>query len=107
MVPCRRPCARRSRNEASRRAPFSPARCRPPRPLSATDVSTLRVAYVLNVFPRISETFIAGELAELRRRGVEVRILSLKPPAEGPSHDMIGRAGLLGQVFYEEGPYRE
>jgi len=70
-------------------------------------MSSLRVAYVLNVFPRISETFIAGELAELRRRGVEVRILSLKSPAEEPSHDVIDCAGLLGQVFYEEGLYRE
>ncbi len=27
-----------------------------------------RVAYLVNVFPKLSETFIAGELAELRRR---------------------------------------
>ncbi|HYR45909.1 MAG TPA: glycosyltransferase family 4 protein [Thermoanaerobaculia bacterium] len=70
-------------------------------------MSSLRVAYVLNVFPKISETFIAGELGELRRRGVELRILSLRRPAEEPRHDTIARAGLLEHVFYEEGPYRE
>ncbi len=67
----------------------------------------LRVAYVLNVFPKISETFIAGELGELHRRAVELRILSLRRPAEEPRHDAIARAGFLEHVFYEEGPYRE
>jgi len=28
-----------------------------------------RVAYVVNRFPKLSETFITGELAEIRRRG--------------------------------------
>jgi len=70
-------------------------------------MSSLRVAYVLNVFPRISESFIAGELAELTRRGIGVRILSLRHPAEEPRHDVIARARLLDQTFYEEALYRE
>src|ERR1043166_4129340 len=53
-----------------------------------------RLAYVLQIFPKISETFIAGELAELRRRGVEVRILSLLPPRAEIQHRFIRRAGL-------------
>jgi hypothetical protein len=36
----------------------------------------------VKVFPKISETFIASELAELHRRGVELRILSLQPPVK-------------------------
>jgi glycosyltransferase involved in cell wall biosynthesis len=70
-------------------------------------MSSLRVAYVLNVFPKVSETFIAGELGELHRRGVELRILSLRRPAEESRHGTIARAGLLEHVFYDEGPYRE
>jgi len=53
-----------------------------------------RLAYVLHIFPKISETFIAGELAELRRRGVELRILSLLPPRAEVQHDIIRLAGL-------------
>src|SRR5213593_3070401 len=53
-----------------------------------------RVAYVINVFPKLSETFIAGELAELRRRGVELRVLSLRQPQESLRHEIIARAGL-------------
>lgn len=60
-----------------------------------------RIAYVLNIFPKISETFIAGELAELRRRGVELRILSLLPPRNEPQHEIIKRAGLDKLVEYD------
>ena len=70
-------------------------------------MSRLRVAYVLNVFPRVSEAFIAGEIAELARRGVEIQILSLRLPADEPRHGVIARERLLERTFYEEGPYRQ
>jgi len=54
----------------------------------------MRVAYVVNVFPKLSETFIAGELAELRRRGVNLRVLSLQQPKETLRHDFIAQAEL-------------
>src|SRR2546428_4957029 len=59
-----------------------------------------RVAYVVNVFPKLSETFIAWELAELRRRGVEVCILSLRPPDEGRRHEFIAQTGLEERTVY-------
>ncbi len=60
-----------------------------------------RIAYVLNIFPKISETFIASELAELRRRGVEVLILSLNPPKEEIHHRMVDEFGLLERTIYD------
>jgi len=60
-----------------------------------------RVAYVVNVFPKLSETFIAGELAELRRRGVEVRVLSLRLPTEELRHDIVSRADLENITCYQ------
>ena len=59
-----------------------------------------RVAYVVSTFPKISETFIIGELAELRRRAVEVRVLSLKPCAEAMCHESVRSAGLLERTTY-------
>jgi glycosyltransferase involved in cell wall biosynthesis len=53
-----------------------------------------RIAYVANVFPKLSETFIANELAELRRRGIEVRVLSLRQPTDTLRHEVIAQAGL-------------
>jgi glycosyltransferase involved in cell wall biosynthesis len=42
----------------------------------------LRVLYVVSLFPCWSETFIVREIATLLAAGVDVRILSLKPPHE-------------------------
>src|SRR2546427_6152162 len=65
-----------------------------------------RVAYVVNVFPKLSETFIAWELAELRRRGVKVCILSLRPPDEGRRHEIVREAGLEERVIYDPKEFR-
>src|SRR6266496_550024 len=59
-----------------------------------------RVAYVVNVFPKLSETFIATELAELRRRGIELRVLSLREPKESLRHEIIAQAGLDAVTCY-------
>src|SRR5262245_47375239 len=66
-----------------------------------------RIAYVINVFPKLSETFIASELAELRRRGIELRILSLRQPTELVRHELIARAGLDKLVCYEPARFPE
>lgn len=60
-----------------------------------------RVAYVVSTFPKLSETFIIGELVELQRRGVEARVLSLKRPEEEMYHDSVRAAGLLDRTTYE------
>jgi len=59
-----------------------------------------RIAYVVQDFPKLSETFIAGELAELRRRGVEVRILSRKQLQEQLLHSFIADDGLDRLAVY-------
>lgn len=66
------------------------------------DGRPLRVAYLINVFPKLSETFIANELAELRRRGLELRILSLRQPEEGLRHAFIEQAGLEALTCREQ-----
>jgi len=57
----------------------------------------LRVAFVLKGYPRLSETFIAQEIAALERRGLDIVIVSLRRPTESRRHrvhDEI-RAALL------------
>jgi glycosyltransferase involved in cell wall biosynthesis len=57
----------------------------------------LRVAFVLKGYPRLSETFIAQEIAALERRGLEILIVSLRQPTDArrhPVHDEI-RAAIL------------
>ncbi len=57
-----------------------------------------RVLYVLSQFPSLSETFIAREIQALIDRGVDVRILSLKTPAEGIVQPQA--AALAHRVLY-------
>src|SRR6476659_6628228 len=68
-------------------------------------MTPLRIAYIVNVFPKISETFIAYELAELRRRGIELLVLSLRQPTEMLRHEIIGRAGLDSLVCYDSAEF--
>jgi glycosyltransferase involved in cell wall biosynthesis len=56
-----------------------------------------RVAFVLKGYPRLSETFIAQEIAALERRGLEILIVSLRRPTDArrhPVHEEI-RAPIL------------
>ena len=43
-----------------------------------------RALYVVSQFPCLSETFIVREISALIAQGVDVRILSLKPPSRDP-----------------------
>jgi len=52
-----------------------------------------RVAYVLKVYPRLSETFIVNELLAHQRAGRKLEIFSLRPPGDGRFHEMIGEVG--------------
>ena len=52
----------------------------------------MRVAFVLKGYPRLSEAFIAQEIAALERRGLQILIISLRRPTEDrrhPVHDEI------------------
>jgi len=56
-----------------------------------------RVAFVLKGYPRLSETFIAHEIAALERLGLDILIVSLRLPTDErrhPVHDEI-RASVL------------
>ncbi|HVN27821.1 MAG TPA: hypothetical protein VMT64_05010, partial [Candidatus Binataceae bacterium] len=59
-----------------------------------------RIAYVLKYFPKFSETFVASELAELRRREVEIRVLAIREPKVALRHRFIEAAGLDRITIY-------
>jgi glycosyltransferase involved in cell wall biosynthesis len=46
----------------------------------------LRVAFVLKGYPRLSEAFIAQEIAALERRGLDILIVSLRRPTDASVH---------------------
>jgi glycosyltransferase involved in cell wall biosynthesis len=48
-----------------------------------------RVAYVMNGFPRLSETFIAHEIHQLERLGMPLRLYSVKQEREAFVHPVV------------------
>jgi glycosyltransferase involved in cell wall biosynthesis len=52
-------------------------------------MSRPRIGYVLKRFPRISETFIAAELIELERQGVQLFVFAVSRPEEPFSHGFV------------------
>lgn len=63
------------------------------------------VAYLLQVFPKYSETFILNELLEHQRQGNPVRVLSLRLPREGRFHgclaDLEHAAEYVSESFWD------
>jgi glycosyltransferase involved in cell wall biosynthesis len=57
-------------------------------PATQTD-GTLRVAYVMNGFPRLSETFIAHEIFQLERLGMPLRLFSVKREKESSVQPVV------------------
>lgn len=64
------------------------------------------VAYVVNTFPKLSETFVANEIAALVRRGITVRVLSLKPATEILQHPVVQTLPLEQMLFTDEPAFR-
>jgi glycosyltransferase involved in cell wall biosynthesis len=64
------------------------------------------VAFVLKGYPRLSETFIAQEIAALEARGLPIRIVSLRRPTEARRHpvheDIRAAVRYLPEYLYQE-----
>ncbi len=66
-----------------------------------------RIAYVLKVFPKRSETFVAREIAEIKKRGISVCILSLNRPDELVLQDIVEKAHLEKEIVYGSAHFSE
>lgn len=52
---------------------------------------SLRIGYMLRMYPRFSQTFVVNEILELERQDVDVKILSLRKPTDGRFHESLSR----------------
>jgi colanic acid/amylovoran biosynthesis glycosyltransferase len=66
----------------------------------------MKIAYILKMYPRFSETFIVNEILELERQGVDVRIYSLRKPDDGRFHAELARVK-ANVVYTPEYPDKE
>lgn len=64
------------------------------------------VAFVLKGYPRLSETFIAQEIRALERRGLDIRLFSLRRPTDPAVHpvhrEIVAPVVYLPEYLYEE-----
>ncbi|MCL4874370.1 glycosyltransferase [bacterium] len=60
----------------------------------------LKILYVLNSFPKLSETFVLNEIVELIKRGHDVRILALHNPNENIVNADIFRYQLIKRARF-------
>ena len=61
----------------------------------------MRVAYVVSLFPKISETFILREMQALRARGADITVISLKSRRESLAH--AGASEFEADTIYVDG----
>ncbi|MCP4315842.1 MAG: glycosyltransferase family 4 protein [Hyphomicrobiales bacterium] len=68
-----------------------------------------KIAVVLKGYPRLSETFIAQELLELERSGLELRLISLRHPTDKSKHpihsEIKAKVSYLPEYLHQE-PWR-
>ena len=62
----------------------------------------MKILYVVNEFPKISESFVINELHELQRRGHDVAVFSLDEPDEEVTHKEINEIDI--SVTYADRP---
>lgn len=64
----------------------------------------MKVLYVLDSFPKLSETFILNEIVELIKKGVDVEILALRKPFETTINEDVLNYKLLDRTEYFQLP---
>ena len=64
----------------------------------------MNILYVVDLFPKLSETFILNEIVELINRGFNVQILALRNPHEKLINEDILKYKLLNKTSYLQFP---
>ena len=60
----------------------------------------MKIVYVINMFPKLSESFILNEVVELLKNGHDVQIFSIMKPFEEVVHDEVGKYNILLRTNY-------
>ena len=60
----------------------------------------MKITYIVNQFPKLSETFILAQITGLIDRGHDVEIISIAKPTENTVHEDIENYNLLEKTHY-------
>jgi len=60
----------------------------------------MRIAFIVEAFPKLSETFILNQVTGLLDLGHDVEIFPSRNIDEVKTHPKVGKYGLLNRTFY-------
>lgn len=60
----------------------------------------MKIAYVINLFPKLSESFILNEIVELLKNGHDVQIYSFIKPMEEVAHEEVEKYQIIEKTSY-------
>lgn len=60
----------------------------------------MKVAYILGIFPKLSESFIINEIVELLKKGHNIQIYSYHSPKDHIKHEVFREYNLLERTHY-------
>lgn len=60
----------------------------------------MKIAFIVDSFPKLSETFVLNQITGLLQMGYEVRVFSRGPGEEGVLHSEIKEYGLVDKTVY-------
>lgn len=60
----------------------------------------MKITYFVNQFPKLSETFVLGQITGLIDRGHDIEIISITEPSEETVHEDISKYNLLEKTHY-------
>ncbi len=60
----------------------------------------MKIAFIVGMFPSLSETFILNQITGLMELGHEVDIFSVNKSTENKKHDLINKFNLMERVYY-------
>ena len=55
----------------------------------------MKITYIVSKFPKLSETFVLGQITDLIDRGHDVEIISIEKPTDGTVHEEVYKYNLL------------
>jgi len=60
----------------------------------------MKITYIVSKFPKLSETFVLGQITDLIDRGHDVEIISIEKPTDEAIHEEVNKYNLLEKTHY-------
>jgi len=60
----------------------------------------MKITYIVSKFPKLSETFVLGQITDLIDRGHDVEIIAIEKPTDETANEEVTKYNLLEKIHY-------